>query len=268
MRQKTQEAHGLDDQPAQDSAQELANEPACQLAYTLGPVELAAMQAYLQNAANAPPRIKVRDGRPAPDHPEQVVGEALLMAALGTMDRDFLAGIVGQLADAATRDGEVNEQTLNFMLSIVKGIKPRDQVETLLAAQMATIHVATLTSAWRLARAETLPGQDCAERAVNKLARTFAAQTEALRRYRSGGEPNVTVQHVSVSDGGQAIVGNVTQAPRDGAPHGVAAAASRAARPRKSSPEHPAISPPALADAPMMLPGRPEIAPARKRRVR
>jgi hypothetical protein len=152
------------------------------------------MEAYLQSAANAAPRMKLRDGRPAPDHPEQVVGEVLLMAALGTMDRDFLAGIVGQLADAATHDGKVNEQTLNFMLSVVKGIKPRDQVETLLAAQMAAIHVATLSSAWRLARAESLLWQDCAERAVNKLARTFAVQTEALKRYRSGGEPNVTVR--------------------------------------------------------------------------
>jgi hypothetical protein len=32
---------------------------------------------------------------------------------------------------------------------------------------------------------------------------------EALKRYRSGDEQKVTVQHVHVSDGGQAIVGNV-----------------------------------------------------------
>jgi hypothetical protein len=30
--------------------------------------------------------------------------------------------------------------------------------------------------------------QDSAERAFNKLARTFAAQVEALKRYRGGGE--------------------------------------------------------------------------------
>lgn len=34
---------------------------------------------------------------------------------------------------------------------------------------------------------------------------------EALKRYRTGGEQKVTVQHVTVSEGGQAIVGNVTQ---------------------------------------------------------
>ena len=37
-------------------------------------------------------------------------------------------------------------------------------------------------------------------------------QMEALKRHRTGGEQKVTVQHVSVGEGGQAIVGNVTQA--------------------------------------------------------
>ena len=39
----------------------------------------------------------------------------------------------------------------------------------------------------------------------------FPAQIEALNRYRSHGEPAITVQNVSVGDGGNAIVGNVTQ---------------------------------------------------------
>jgi hypothetical protein len=48
-----------------------------------------------------------------------------------------------------------------------------------------------------------------------QLARTFAAQVEALKRYRSGGEQRMTVQHVHVAEGGQAIVGNVS-APAEG----------------------------------------------------
>lgn len=39
------------------------------------------------------------------------------------------------------------------------------------------------------------------------------SQLEALKRYRTGGEQKVTVQHVTVSEGGQAIVGNVNQTP-------------------------------------------------------
>jgi hypothetical protein len=46
---------------------------------------------------------------------------------------------------------------------------------------------------------------------LGRLARTFPAQIEALNRYRSHGEPAITVQNVSVGDGGKAIVGNVTQ---------------------------------------------------------
>ena len=44
---------------------------------------------------------------------------------------------------------------------------------------------------------------------LNKLARTFTRQVEALKKYRSTGEQTIRVQHVNVSDGGQAIVGNV-----------------------------------------------------------
>jgi hypothetical protein len=46
---------------------------------------------------------------------------------------------------------------------------------------------------------------------LNKLARTFASQVEALKKYRSAGEQTIKVQHVTVNDGGQAIVGNVSQ---------------------------------------------------------
>jgi len=104
-----------------------------------------------------------------------------------------------------------------LLLSVVKGIQPRDQVEVMLAAQMAAVHMATMTSAQQLAHVENIPQHDSAERAFNKLSRTFAMQMEALKRYRTGGEQKVTVQHVSVSEGGQAIVGNVTQTPREAA---------------------------------------------------
>ena len=101
------------------------------------------------------------------------------------------------------------------MLAVIKGIEPRDQIEAMLAAQMAAVHNASMTFARRLAHVDNIPQQDSAERAFNKLARTFAAQVEALKRYRSGGEQKMTVQHVHVAEGGQAIVGNVN-APAEG----------------------------------------------------
>jgi DNA topoisomerase IB len=114
-------------------------------------------------------------------------------------------------------------KALNFMLSVVKSIKPRDQIESMLATQMAGIHTATMWT--RL---------DSTERALNKLARTFAGHVEALKRYRTGGEQSVTVQHVSVSDGGQAIVGNVTQASRETAAEQVAKTAPQLTRAKQA----------------------------------
>jgi hypothetical protein len=160
-------------------------------------------------------RLRVQDTTIFIDHEDPSVGWPLLQDALGFSDRDFLNVLLKQLANASANDGHVNEDDLNFMVSVIKGIEPKDQIETMLAAQMAGIHNAIMTFTRRLANVENIPQQDSAERALNKLARTFVSQMEALKRYRTGGEQKVTVQHVSVSEGGQAIVGNVTQTPRE-----------------------------------------------------
>jgi hypothetical protein len=76
---------------------------------------------------------------------------------------------------------------------------------------MVSVHVMAMRCAQHLASAEDIIRHDSAARALGRLARTFPAQIEALNRYRSRGEPAITVQNVSVGDGGKAIVGNVTQ---------------------------------------------------------
>jgi len=187
--------------------------------YELTAAERTALEKYLaRDKAKPSVRFKVSKNGNVPqiefDHPDQQVGWALVMDALATADGDFLTGIKYQLANASAHGQDIDEHGLNFMLSVIKGIEPRDQLEAMLAAQMAAVHVATMTFARHLAHVENIPQQDSAERAFNKLTRTFAMQMEALKRYRSGAEQKVTLQHVSVAEGGQAIIGNVTQAPR------------------------------------------------------
>jgi hypothetical protein len=84
----------------------------------------------------------------------------------------------------------------------------------MIGAQMAAVHSAMMTAANRLAHAETLAEVDSAERAVNKLGRTFAALVDTFKRYRNGGERKVMVQHMSIAEGGQAIVGNLRRSAR------------------------------------------------------
>jgi hypothetical protein len=147
------------------------------------------------------------------DHPDQAVGILALMRAIGTTDVDFYDGLMGHLVNASRGQNALSHNGTNFMLSDVRGIEPRDQIEAMLAAQMAAVHTASMTFARRLAQVENIPQQDSAERAFNKLTRTFAAQMSALKEYRSKGEQKMTVQHVHVAEGGQAIVGNVNATP-------------------------------------------------------
>ena len=82
------------------------------------------------------------------------------------------------------------------MLSVVKGIEPHDQLEAMLAAQMAVTHDAVMTFARRLKHVENIPQQDSTERAFNKLARTFAVQVETLKRYRSPARPSASERSI------------------------------------------------------------------------
>ena len=118
----------------------------------------------------------------------------------------FLQGYM-TLKPTEVEDGTTDMR--GFMPAIVREIAPRDGVERMLAVQMASTHIALIRQGGRMAHAEQLPQFEAHERAYNKLARTYTAQVEALRKYRNGGKQTVTVQHVNVEDGGQAIVGNV-----------------------------------------------------------
>ncbi len=143
-------------------------------------------------------------------HAAPDVALPVFMESLGTADVDFTNGLLMQLIRLSWGGASVNEQDFKFLLATVAGVEPKDEVEAMLAAQMAAVHNATMASARRLKVAETSQQRETAGRAINKLARTFVAQVEALKRYRTGGEQKVTVEHVTVNDGGQAIVGNVT----------------------------------------------------------
>jgi hypothetical protein len=162
------------------------------------------------NAAVAP-RIKLQPHGFSIDHPDPELGDQLMANALGVADSEAMDGILRQLVRASVSGGRPDEINISFMISMVKSIRPRDSVEAMLVAQMVSVHVMAMRCAHHLAEADDPAQRDSAARALGRLARTFPAQIDALNRYRSHGEPAITVQNVSVGDGGNAIVGNVTQ---------------------------------------------------------
>ena len=160
------------------------------------------LQPEIKTAKRQAPRIKIR-GK------EMIVARTDIMRALRTDSAEFTDSVLQQLANAVSPGRGADEEAINFGLAVIAGVEPKDELETMLAMQMVAVHMATMTFTRRLAHVETLDQQNSAERALNKLSRTFAMQLEALKRYRTGGEQKVVVQHVNVNEGGQAIVGAV-----------------------------------------------------------
>ncbi len=171
----------------------------------------AASAATAQAKAAAAPKVKLSSHGFCIDHPDPELGERLMADTLGVADPDAMHGILRQLVRASVKGNKPDEVNLAFMMSMMQSIKPRDCVEAMLVAQMVSVHVMAMRCAHQLAGATDVAQQDSAARALGRLARTFPAQIEALNRYRSHGAPAITVQNVSVGDGGNAIVGNVTQ---------------------------------------------------------
>jgi hypothetical protein len=186
--------------------------------------ELAAINAHVARlAANRPvtPRLKIDQGTISTHNPDPFIANILLAEALGTADSRISNGLIEQLARAAAKPGEVDERRLNFLLAVITANKPSNELVALLKAQMAAVHTAAMDCAGRLGQAAFGPEFDSIQNAFNKFTRTFAVQLETLKRYESRADERVVLQQsVSVTEGGQAIVGNVHQTSNETAMNG------------------------------------------------
>ena len=172
-----------------------------------------------QSATPAPPA----DARPSAtslEHPNDTADYEPLMGALGTTNREFAKGLFEELFHASARgDDKVDRQALFLPLAVLKGTKPKDELDAMHVVQMATINMAIIRLSGELAQVTNAPHLEVVTRAINQLARTYTAQLEAHKRYCSGGEQ--TTVNVSVTEGGQAIVGNVNQSAHGVPPDGL-----------------------------------------------
>jgi hypothetical protein len=103
------------------------------------------------------------------------------------------------------------EQAFNFVIQFVAAMQPKDVVEAMLCAQMALVQIAMSGNAKDLWKKNPPHIAEAKERTFNRLARTYATQMQTLKLYRSTGKQRITVKHVTVNEGGQAIVGDVNQ---------------------------------------------------------
>jgi hypothetical protein len=109
-------------------------------------------------------------------------------------------------------EGAEAEKLSSAQLSGLLGIAPRDEIEGMLAAQMLACHNASMECFRRaMIPEQSFEGRNQNLNHGNKASRTFTALLEALNKHRGKGQQKVTVEHVHVHAGGQAIVGTVTR---------------------------------------------------------
>ena len=107
-------------------------------------------------------------------------------------------------------DMETCDRQRSATLAALVGIGPKDELEGMIAAQLIAVHNAAMECYRRAMIGEqSFEGRRENLNQANKLSRTFATLLEALNRHRGKGHQKVTVEHVHVHEGGQAIVGNV-----------------------------------------------------------
>jgi hypothetical protein len=151
---------------------------------------------------------------------DPVLAIAKITEAFGTPDPGlhmFLLDQVAQTFKGFQSSEGVCENTkmaefCNHAMAILQGIKPQDEIEGMLAVQMIGVHNMAMEAMRLVMISDQHPEskQNNTNRAT-KLLRTFTAQMDALKKYRTGGQQKMIVEHVHVHQGGQAIVGSVTQ---------------------------------------------------------
>ncbi|MFG1288427.1 hypothetical protein [Xanthobacter versatilis] len=105
---------------------------------------------------------------------------------------------------------EEREKQLSATVDALIGIAPKDELEGMMAAQLVAAHNAAMECYRRAMIGEqSFEGRRENLTQANKLSRTYAALVEALNRHRGKGQQKVTVEHVHVHAGGQAVVGMV-----------------------------------------------------------
>jgi hypothetical protein len=190
--------------------------------------EKARLEAYEQRAGQTNPlkfkadaRSEFPGGITATD-PDEPLLWAKLAEAFGTTDVDAQGLLFDQVVTSFAGVTVVSDEhpdgfypdkvirAANEAAALLAGIGPRDELEAMLACQMVACHNAAMhTAKMAILTGQTFEGKRANTNYAVKLMALFTSQMEALKKYRTGGQQKMIVEHVNVNEGGQAVVGQV-----------------------------------------------------------
>jgi hypothetical protein len=150
---------------------------------------------------------------PTASHPPQASGT--LKQVGGSRSDDWNLQIIDDTRQAlwlANSNANTRDQQIKAAFVGLISVGPKDELEGMMAAQLIAAHSAAMECYRRAMIGEqTFEGRRENLHHANKLSRTFTMLLDALNRHRGKGQQKVTVEHVHVHQGGQAIVGAVHQ---------------------------------------------------------
>ena len=136
-----------------------------------------------------------------------------LKAIGGSGSDDWNNILVNQAAQALwvkNASPEQCDKQLSATVAALVGIGPKDELEGMMAAQLIAAHNAAMECYRRgMIGEQTFEGRRESLAQANKLSRTYATLLAALNHHRGKGQQKVTVEHIHVHSGGQAVVGIV-----------------------------------------------------------
>lgn len=147
-----------------------------------------------------------------PDNVDAHVWKRQLHATFGTHDIDTMYLFLQQIIGIINPSEKNHAEALNRATPLLRSINPSDELEGMLALQMIGIHTMAMEMMGRAMQTDqTVNGVNDNVNRVTKLTRTFIAQMAALNKHRGKGQQKMTVEHVHVNEGGQAVIGDVKQ---------------------------------------------------------
>ncbi len=156
-------------------------------------------------------RYEAQNGALVPHNPPDEDRPFIERAAadLGVKNKYTAAWLLSQLSNAGRQFLPRNLGTINGIVAAVKEMNPQGPVESMLAAQMVICHTKIMSLMEQTVDGNLLPEtREQRLKLADRLMRTFSRQLEVLAAYRRKGKQSMVVKHVTVKEGGQAIVGN------------------------------------------------------------
>jgi hypothetical protein len=159
-----------------------------------------------RTASPKPKPIEIRLGEAEPD---------TLRAIGGSRSDKFNGTLIDSMVKTGWfPSGLADEDRNRLMFVAVKGLqafKPADEIEGMIAAQAMAAHHASMECSRRaMLHDQPFEAAQGFRKAAANASRTFVELLSALDRKRgTGGQQKVTVEHVHVHSGANAVVGNI-----------------------------------------------------------